>query len=140
MFEAITYAARIEEAGPNDFVVTFPDIPEAITGAGSRAEAVSLAADALAAAVEGYVIEGRPLPARRATGADEVAIPLAPAIAARVLLTERMAADKLSKSAVARLIGKDEKVVRRILEGSSVSLDQILDALAKPGVRAALAV
>jgi sugar (pentulose or hexulose) kinase len=70
----------------------------------------------------------------------EVAVPLAPALAARVLLTERMAADKLTKSAVARLIGKDEKVVRRILEGSNVSLDQILDALAKLGVRPALAV
>ena len=80
MFAAITYAARIEEAGPDDFVVTFPDIPEAITGAGSQAEAVALAADALAAAVEGYVIAGRPLPKRRGADAGEVAIPLAPAM------------------------------------------------------------
>jgi antitoxin HicB len=140
MFAAITYPARVEEAGPGDFVVTFPDIPEAITGAGSYAEAVDTAADALAAAVEGYVLKARAAPARRDAGVGEVAVPLAPALAARVLLTERMAADKLTKSAVARLIGKDEKVVRRILEGSNVSLDQILDALAKLGVRPALAV
>ena len=45
------------------FVVTFPDVPEAITGGKDRTEALQMARDALATALGGYVIEKRAIPA-----------------------------------------------------------------------------
>ncbi len=45
------------------FVVTFPDVPEAITGGRDRAEALTMAEDALATALAGYVLEQRAIPA-----------------------------------------------------------------------------
>ena len=140
MFEPIIYAARVDQAAPDDFVITFPDIPEAITGAATREAAMAGAPDALAAALEGYLKEGRPLPARRAPTAREDAVPVAPALAARLLLAEQMATDHLSKSALAQRIGRDEKVVRRILSGSNVSLDLVLEILGELGVRPTLAI
>ena len=44
------------------FVVTFPDIPEAITGGGDRTEALEMARDALATALAGYVLEKGAIP------------------------------------------------------------------------------
>jgi hypothetical protein len=41
---------------------------------------------------------------------------------------------------LAAKLGRDEKVVRRILTGEKVSLDLVLDVLAQLGVRPALAV
>ena len=44
------------------FVVTFPDVPEAITGGRDQAEALTMAEDALATALAGYVLEQRAIP------------------------------------------------------------------------------
>jgi antitoxin HicB len=140
MLRPIAFAARIDKAGPDDFVVTFADIPEALTGGGTQEAALAEASDALAAAVEGYLQEGRPLPLRRLPSRGEVAVPLPPALAARLLLAERMAADRLSKSALAHKVGRDEKVVRRILSGSSVSLDLVLEILEQLDIRPTLSV
>lgn len=59
------------------FVATFPDVAQAITGGPSRDEALRLAADALAVALAGYLLEGReiPEPTELATGQELVAVP-----------------------------------------------------------------
>lgn len=67
-------------------------------------------------------------------------MPVEPAVAARLLLLRAMNAQQLNKVGLAQRMGKDEKVVRRILAGQNVSLDLILDALRAVGVRPALAV
>lgn len=76
-----TYPAQIEQQG-GEFVVRFPDVPEALTGGSSLAEALELAPDALAAAAEGYLQAGRPFPAPRPTLAGEYDVPLAPDVQA----------------------------------------------------------
>jgi antitoxin HicB len=42
-------------------MVSFPDIPEALTGAKSRTEAIELAADALTTAMDFYFEDRRPV-------------------------------------------------------------------------------
>lgn len=135
----LSYPVVIEESAPADFVVTFPDIPEAITGAESREEALTLAEDALVTAIEHYLKLGRtvPLPSSQANLPQ---IPLHPAIAARVLLTRAMADQGLTKVALAGRMHVDEKAVRLILSGRKVSLDRTLDALHAVGIRPALAI
>jgi antitoxin HicB len=137
--KSLTYPVAIEEAAPADFVATFPDIPEAVTGAATREDALALAADALAVAVEGYLELGRPVPAP-SEREDLPSVALDPAVAARVALVQAMAREGLTKVALAARMHRDEKVVRRILAGKNVSLDLTLEALRALGVRPALAI
>lgn len=72
-----TYAAVVTEPHPGEFLVTFPDVPEAVTGASTLEEAVADAPDALAAALEVYQALGRPLPAPTRVRTIDVATTLA---------------------------------------------------------------
>src|SRR5579872_2747358 len=94
---AFVYRAVVEEPYAGDFVVRFIDVPEAITGGATREEALSNAPEALEVAIEHYLALGRPLPEPRVAGDGEVDVPLAPAVAARLLLTDAMAAQGLTK-------------------------------------------
>lgn len=135
----IAFPARISEVEPGDFLVTFADLPEAITGGADRAEAEIQAADALAVAIEGYLLAGRTVPQPRAPRAGEVAVALDPRLAARLLLVTEMAHQGLSKVGLAERLGRDEKTVRRILSGKGATLDLTLSALRALGVRPVLA-
>jgi antitoxin HicB len=134
------YPAVIEEPYPNDFVVRFPDVPEAITGGDTLEQALAQAVEALEVAVEFYLNNGRAAPVPRQISEGEYPVALAPTMAARVLLTEAMAAQGLSKTALAGRMRKDEKVVRRILSGKGASFELTLDALRAVGIRPALSV
>ncbi len=136
--QSFIYAATIGEPYPNDFVLQFVDIPEAITGGATVEEALIEASDALAVAVDFFIREGRSVPDPRPLTEGEYGVALEPAIAARLLLSRAMAEQKLSKVALATRMKRDEKVVRRILSGKGASLDLILEALAAVGVRPAL--
>lgn len=135
----MTYPARIEEVEPGEFLVTFPDVPEAITSGATFHEALIQAIDALAVALEGYLLEGREAPKPRRAEKGEVLVGLSPAIAARFLLVGAMRDQALSKVALAELMHRDEKVVRRILSGKNASLDLTLEALGAVGIRTTLA-
>jgi antitoxin HicB len=135
----VAFPARITEVEPHEFLVTFADLPEAITGGASYAEAEGLASDALAVAVEGYLVAGQALPLPREPGPGEIAVALEPRLAARVLLVAEMAHQGLSKVGLAERLGRDEKTVRRILSGKGATLDLILSALRTLGVRPVLA-
>lgn len=141
--QPLAYTAIVRQDGPNDFLVTFPDVPEAITQGDTFDQAVAHAPDALSAALEHYLKVGRPwplaTPVTTAAGERSVETPVAPPLAARALLAATMRDRKLSNVAVAELMGRDEKVVRRILAGQNASLDLTLDALRAVGVRPALA-
>lgn len=142
----IAYVAVIQQDGPTDFLVTFPDVPEAITQGDSLEEARFNAHDALAAALGGYLKRERPFPVavttldHRADGGVtlwETAVE--PKLAARARLVREMKAQGISNVGLAKRMGRDEKAVRLILSGRGASLDKTLEALRAVGVRAALA-
>ncbi len=56
------FPCELEPEVDGGFVVTFPEVPEAITGGRDRAEALTMAEDALATALVGYVLERRAIP------------------------------------------------------------------------------
>jgi antitoxin HicB len=141
-----SYVALIQECEPGAFLVTFPDVPEAITQGDDEHAAVQAAGDALDAALEGYIELNRDFPAhgnfdqanvRPGLVAVEVAVD--PALAARGLLAHAMREQGLSKVGLANRIGRDEKAVRRMLAGRGASLEMTLSALRVLGVRPALA-
>ena len=135
------FPAVIEKLGDEDFLATFPDVPEAITGGASLAEARENAADALEEAILAYLADGLPIPSPREPRDGEEAVILDPVTAARAALATAMRAKKISNVALAKMLGKSEGAIRRLTDGSSaVKIDTVLQAMNAVGARAILGV
>lgn len=112
-----TYSYRaIIEAGesPGVQVVSFPDVPEAITEGTGWADALRQAADALGLALLAYLREGKPLPPADAGEGEPVTV--SAEVAAKLAVIEAFTAAGITKTELARRIGRDEREVRRILD------------------------
>ena len=108
------YPCKITRHADNDFVVTFPDATEAVTGGSSRSEALDLAVDALAAALGMYVTMREPIPGPgRALDGQEV-IAVDPVTAAKLELYSAMRAQGVSKRALAGRLGLSAAAVGRM--------------------------
>lgn len=135
------YPARFKSAADGEIVVTFVDLPEAVTGASDWAEAYGLAADALEEVVLAYLADGRPVPAPSPMQEGYEPVPLDPVTAARAALDRAMREDGVTNAALARQLGKTEGAVRRLTNGETgVKIDTVLDALSALGRRASLSV
>jgi antitoxin HicB len=110
------YRAEFERGARRGLVVSFPDVPEAITQGRDMADARAMAEEALGLALLSYPARCLPLPRPRAGGKQLVSIAVAPDVAAKLAVLESFVAAGISKSELARRIGKDEKEVRRILD------------------------
>jgi antitoxin HicB len=75
-----------------------------------------MAEEALGLVLLAYLKRGQPLPKPRAKRRDLIEISVAPDVAAKLAVLESFAAAGITKSELARRIGKDEKEVRRILD------------------------
>ena len=114
---AYAYRASFESGDRRgNIVVTFPDVPEVVTQGRGEADARTMAEEALGLGLLSYLERGKSLPRQRAKGRDLVDIAVAPDVAAKLAVLESFAAAGISKSELARRIGKDEKEVRRILD------------------------
>lgn len=135
------FPATVEAYGPEDFVVTFADVPEAITGGDTREGALANAADALEEAILGYMAQGSPIPTPRPAGEGEELVILDPVTAARAVLAQAMREGRVSNVALAERMNKSEGAIRRLTDGATgVKIDTVLQALAALGRRTALAV
>jgi antitoxin HicB len=110
------YRAEFEPGSRRGMVVSFPDVPEAITQGSNLADARAMAEEALGMALLTYLELGRALPKPRAKGRKLVEIAVAPDVAAKLAVLEAFKAAGIGKSDLARRLGKDEKEVRRILD------------------------
>jgi len=110
------YRAQFERGARRGFVVSFPDVPEAITQGRDMTDARAMAEEALGLVLLSYPARGLPLPKPRASGKKLVPVAVAPDVAAKLAVLESFVAAGISKSELARRIGKDEKEVRRILD------------------------
>jgi antitoxin HicB len=115
--KAYAYRALFEPGDRRgNIVVTFPDVPEVVTQGRGKADARIMAEKALGLVLLTYLEHGMPLPKPRARGRNLVEIMIAPEVAAKLAVLEAFKAARISKSELARRIGKDEKEVRRILD------------------------
>lgn len=129
------YPAKLapEDGG---FVVTFRDIPEAITQGDTREEAISMAAEALATAMDFYFEDRRPVPAPSEVRRGEVGISLPTGFSAKVLLLNEMLAQGVTPAELARRLGTSPQVVNRIVDtGHATKIDTIDEALRALGAR-----
>lgn len=115
--KAYSYRALFEPGDRRgNIVVTFPDVPEVVTQGRGDADARTMAEEALGLVLLTYLEHGMPLPKPRAKGRALVEVTVAPDVAAKLAVLEAFTEAGISKSELARRIGKDEKEVRRILD------------------------
>ena len=128
------FNAQLQPNGEGGFVVTFDSVPEAITEGATREEALASAADALELALLGYAKDGLPLPVADVTRGANAVFVGAP-VAAKLVFYEAFRNSGMSKSALARKLGKDEAEVRRMLDPHHATklgpLDEALRGLGK---------
>jgi antitoxin HicB len=110
------FHAVFEPGDGSGVVVSFPDLPEAITQGESMADARSMAEEALGLALLSYPMRGLPLPRAKARAQDMVPVAVAPDVAAKLAVLDAFQEAGISKSELARRLNKDEKEVRRILD------------------------
>ncbi len=134
------YPARVR-ADDSGFVVTFRDIPEAITQGSTKEEAIENAVDALAEAMEFYFEDRREVPEASEAKRGEVLIDLPSSVAAKVLLLNEMIRQEVTPSELARRLETSPQAVNRIVDlGHATKIDTIAQALHAVGRRLVLEV
>lgn len=133
---AYLYEVKSEPEG--GFFISFPDVPEALTGAEAEADVPHMAQDALVAALSFYVDGGRPLPAP-SSGRPVAPVPVL--VALKLALHEAMLAQGVSNVDLAKRAGTDEKSIRRMRDlFQATKVDNLEAALRLLGRRAEVSV
>ena len=97
-------------------MVSFPDIPEALTGAATREGALAQAADALTTAMDFYFEDRRQVPAPSAPKRGQVTIDLHPSVGAKVLLLNEMLRQQVRPAELARRMKVRPQEVNRLTD------------------------
>lgn len=126
------YPVILEPDG-DGWMVSFPDIPEALTGGDTREEALENARDALVTAFEFYVEDARQVPLPSVVdGAELVEVP--PSVWSKVLLLNAMLEQRLPQIELARRMGTRKQEVQRLVDlRHPTKIDTIARAMAAMG-------
>jgi antitoxin HicB len=117
-------------------LVTFPDIPEAITQGDNRAHALEMAREALEMAMDFYFEDRRPVPAPSKPKRGQAVVELPPSLSAKVLLLNEMLRQKVRPAELARRIGTTPQEVSRLTNiRHTTRIDSIDKALRGLGKR-----
>lgn len=131
----LSYPARVVRDG-NGFRVSFPDIPEALTGAATRQQALDAAADALTTAMDFYFEDRRPVPAPSAPKRGQVPIELPLSVGAKVLLLNEMISQGTRPAELARRMNVRPQEISRLTDlRHPTKIDTIAQALKALGKR-----
>lgn len=96
------------------WLITFPDVPEAISGGATETEARANAQDALEVALLTYVLDGRALPQPETKVGTSVAV--SAAVAVKIAFISAFRASGLTRVEVAKRLNKQEGEIRRMLD------------------------
>ena len=135
------YPAVLTEDPAGGFVVSFRDIPEALTQGDDEKDALEMAEDALINALDFYFDDQRPvpLPSKAKRGERLVGLPLS--IAAKVLLLNEMLAQNIRPADLARRMNVLPQEVNRLLSlDHKTKIDTVALALLSLGRRFELTV
>jgi len=110
------YPAQFTPQPEGGFVVTFRDIPEAITQGNTRQEALEMAEDVLISAMDFYFDDRRAVPLPSVPQTDEISVRLPASVAAKVLLLNAQLAQGVSNAELARRLGLPKQAVQRVTD------------------------
>lgn len=136
MSEPLTYPARFERGEEGELLVTFRDLPEAVTFGWSEQDAYAEAADCLGEALAARIRDEENVPKPSPADAGEHAIVAPVEISAKIAVYKAFRASNLSRCELARRLDVGENEVRRILDpGHRTKLDRLERAARVLGVR-----
>ena len=116
------------------FIVTFPDVPGAITGAQTREESLLLAEDALVAMLAVYVQQQREIPTPSPVADDQELVAVPPIAAAKLALYTAMREQRITGNALANRLNLSDSAIRKLLDPDCYShISQIMRALRTVG-------
>jgi antitoxin HicB len=126
----LLYPAKFMAAEEGGFVVTFPDIPEAITQGEDEEDAMLHAVDALTSALDFYIEDGLAIPAPSKLKRGQRMVELPASYAAKILLLNEMAAQKVRPAELARRLKMTRSEVTRLIDWRhTTKIDGIAAAL-----------
>ena len=107
---------ELRESGIEAYCVTFPDLPEAISGGDSWEEAVEMAEDVLWLCISDYCTQQGYIPTPSPPTNGQVMIPVPPLAAAKLAINAAMKEQGISKKALSEKLGFTEEATRRLLD------------------------
>jgi len=124
----LSYPVNLELDTNNSWLVTFPDIPEAVSVGDDEEEALINALDALESAIEIYFDEKRevPQPSKPAKGQKVVTLPAL--VVSKVLLQNEMIRQGVRKAELARRLNVHMPQVDRLLDPRHSSKLEAIEA------------
>ncbi len=129
------YPAKITTQGMDNFVVRFPDIPEAHTVGDTKQEALRHAADALETAIDAYLERGIAVPPPSALKRGQVLVNLPISVTMKVMLHNELLRQHVRPAELARRLNMPRQNMKRLLDfrktTSVDSLGQALEALGR---------
>src|SRR5258708_17433722 len=130
----LNYPAHLESAEEGGFVVTFPDVPEAITKGEDEEEALLRAVDGLETALSFYIDAGRDLPQGGKIKRGQHGVRPSALACIKLSIYQTMRDQGVKKSELARRLGWHMPQVDRLLDLNHASrLDQAEAALGSLG-------
>jgi antitoxin HicB len=130
------YPVRLKAAEEGGYIVTFPDIPEAITQGEDIEDALRHGADALESALDFYFEDRRPVPPPSKAKRGQRLIELSPSVAAKVILLNEMLRQKVRPAELARRLGTTPQEVNRLTNlRHTTRIDRVDEALRALGKR-----
>ena len=124
----LTYPIDLIPQEDGSFLVSFPDIPEALTDGMTKDEALSEAEDCLIAALGGYITDRRniPKPSLPKKGQQTVIVP--PLVSAKLALYQAIREAQITRVALGKRLGVSEGAIRRLLDLDHKSHIEQVDA------------
>ncbi|HMD62701.1 MAG TPA: type II toxin-antitoxin system HicB family antitoxin [Stellaceae bacterium] len=130
------YPATLTPDPNGGFTATFRDVPEAITEADTREEALLRAEDALESALAMYIAAKEPLPVPSKAEAGETMVPLSALGMAKTALYDAMREQGVGRAELARRLRWHLPQVNRVLNLRHASrMEHMEAALAALGLR-----
>ena len=131
--ETFAYPAQIQKER-DGYVVSFRDIPEALTSGANKKEAIEMAADALATAMQFYFEDRRPVPLPSKAKKGEETVELPASVAVKVLLLNEMLKERMTPSKLARKLDTSPQTVTRIVDlHHATKIDTLAEAFKAMG-------
>ena len=110
------YPASLAPQDDGSILVTFADVPGAVTDGETEAEALAQAVDCLVAALGGYIELRRDIPAPSRPRRARPLVILPPLVSAKLALYQALREAGLTRVALGRRLGVSEAAVRRLLD------------------------
>lgn len=110
------FPAQFAQDPDGGYIVTFRDIPEAITQGDDFHEAKAMAVDALITAMDFYFEEGRAVPNPSLLLADDIAVELPPSVGTKVALLNVILERRQRPVELAKAMGVKPQEVTRIMD------------------------